>query len=207
MLMFTVPMAAAALAIWLFAPANLQMAIWLLGIPIIGTTWLVNRNMTKAVMVFLPDGPLVAADEYRIWREDFNKIPDTARRNFLGKRVPWIYPVFIKQEAGETPAGTTALLPDIVITDVDGAAWAHRREYGYRAFSAWDEPLSAGEDIASASSVAEIRSSMEEAERIQRHQDADGREVVRYGLLAALTGGGLMMAYFAMTKAVDAFAN
>lgn len=171
-------------------PAAAQTPVHFLIAAYILATLLVHRNMTRPVMVVRMDNGRVCVDEQRWWRDQERQLPDSIKRwdELRKRRVAWLYPV---GEEIETQGESGQPVKTVVWSLMPFDAWAERLE------------VKAGD--ASAAHVAGIKTTMLASEHLARHQEPDGREVVRHGLLALLVAIGLLATYMAGSRALDAF--
>ena len=180
-----VPALAVAGGIVLFYPAMIQYILVVGLLAYIAATVLVERSVTRAVMVILPDQDRVQVDEQRWWFDDERAIPDVYKL-WNGKRaIAWLYPVEGGSFMPFSP-WNPAYSPLKLVAPKKGTAQA------------------ASQAPASSAHIAGIRTTMNAAGRIARHRTPDGKEIARYGLMAMIILFGLLAVYLAGNKAIDA---
>ena len=153
-------------------------------------SYALEKQLCRTVVVIRPEEGMVCIDEQRWWRDQERLIPDSVKRFDEDTRRPvaWLYPA-------------TTLIPDPTEEDPDRM----RSTAIMLPFTAWEKPLEVTADMASAAHVGGVRTTMAAAEHIALHQEPDGKEIARYGLLAIIILSGLLAAYLAGSKAIDAF--
>lgn len=171
-------------------PAAAQTPVHFLVLAYILATILIHRNMTRPVMVVRLDNGRVCVDEQRWWRDQERQLPDSIKRwdEARKRRIAWLYPVEGEEEV-DGPDGKKVKAP---------VQWL-------MPFDAWGEQLEVKAGDASAAHVAGIKTTMLASEHLARHQEPDGREMVRHGLLALLVAIGLLATYMAGSRALETF--
>lgn len=184
---FVIPALAAAGILALIYPTFAAQTIMLPVAAYAVATKYASGRFTRPVMLIHPDQDKITLDEQLWWRDQERMIPDAVKRDDDGRRMAWLFPV-----------------NDKVTTIVDGKE-VQSDGSALFAFDANMEPIVIAEDTATASHVAGIRTTMQAAEDLARHQIDDGQEAMRYGLLAVIIIAGLIAAFLAVGEAVEQF--